>query len=490
MTLSIGLEAARSGLSVVSEQIALVSRNVSRANDPDSTRKTVQLVSGMGGSVRLSTVQRTANVQLLESLLNANSDASSQKAIVDALSNIDTTIGDSSSQGSPAALISKLNSSLQLYADNPSDTATARAVVAAASSLVTALNDASGTTQKVRNDADAAIASSVSNVNDLLAKFKTVNNSIIRDSQSGADISDQLDARDALLKEISSEIGIRTSTRAENDMVIYTDSGIALFETTPRTVTFQPSTLSPGSTGNSVYIDGVPAAGGTEAMPISSGRIRGLITVRDSIAPTYQAQLDEMARGLVETFSESDQTGGGAPRIAGLFTYSGGPGVPASGVLVSGMASKIKINPNVDPAQGGLLTRLRDGGAGAPGNPAYVYNTANSAGFSNRINQLIDGLSATRNFSAAAGTDTSASLTNFASSSVSWIGDNYTTASARLQAKTTMRDSAATALSSGTGVNLDEEMAHMLELERSYQASSRLISTIDQMMQVLLSELK
>ena len=43
------------------------------------------------------------------------------------------------------------------------------------------------------------------------------------------------------------------------------------------------------------------------------------------------------------------------------------------------------------------------------------------------------------------------------------------------------------ALSKATGVNLDEEMTLMLELERTYQASSKLISTIDSMLGSLLA---
>lgn len=490
MSLSVGLDAARSGLSVASDQIALVSRNVAKANDPNAARKYALLVSSPGGGAQLSTVQRTANAQLLEALLNSNSDAQGQQVIVNALTSLNGTIGDPSLERSPAALIGKLNNALQLYANDPSNTASARSVVAAAASLATSLNDATAATQRVRNDAETAISNSVARVNDLLAQFKTVNDAIIKDSQSSIDITDKLDSRDALLKQISEEIGIRVSTRADNDMVIYTDSGIALFETSPRKVTFEATNLTAGTAGKSVYIDGVPAAGGAEMMPISSGRIRGLITVRDTIAPTYQAQLDEIARGLVEAFSESDQSGGGGPNLAGLFTYSGGPVVPATGTLVNGIAGSIKVNPNIDPIQGGVITRLRDGGAGAPGNPDYVYNASGAAGFEDRINELVDKMSSARAFSASAGTSTSGSLAQFAAASVSWLGDASTTASARLEARTTMKESAQSALSRETGVSLDEEMAHMLELERSYQASSRLISTIDQMMQVLLSELR
>ena len=46
---------------------------------------------------------------------------------------------------------------------------------------------------------------------------------------------------------------------------------------------------------------------------------------------------------------------------------------------------------------------------------------------------------------------------------------------------------ASDALSSATGINLDEEMTRLLDLELSYQASSKLITTIDGMFNALLT---
>ncbi len=43
------------------------------------------------------------------------------------------------------------------------------------------------------------------------------------------------------------------------------------------------------------------------------------------------------------------------------------------------------------------------------------------------------------------------------------------------------------ALSNETGVNIDEEMALLLDLEHSYQASARLISAVDDMLSTLLA---
>jgi flagellar hook-associated protein 1 FlgK len=43
------------------------------------------------------------------------------------------------------------------------------------------------------------------------------------------------------------------------------------------------------------------------------------------------------------------------------------------------------------------------------------------------------------------------------------------------------------ALSNETGVNIDEEMALLLDLEHSYEASARLIRAVDEMLSALLS---
>jgi len=49
-------------------------------------------------------------------------------------------------------------------------------------------------------------------------------------------------------------------------------------------------------------------------------------------------------------------------------------------------------------------------------------------------------------------------------------------------------NTATTALSNATGVNLDNEMSQMLDLENSYSATAKLISTIDTMFSTLLTD--
>lgn len=486
MTLSASLNAALSGLSTASDQIAVVSRNVSRSGEAGASRKIANLVTESGGGVRVASVTRAANAALLDKLLGATSDASAQRAIAAALDQLDQTVGDPENDTSPAGLLGKLGSALQNYAAAPQDPAAARAAISAAKDLAQGLNEATQTVQSVRAQADADMQASVARINDLLGQFQTVNSAIVRGTERGTDVTDDLDQRDQILASLSQEVGIRTITRANNDVAIYTDSGVTMFEGGARSVTFKPTQIfNATTTGNSVSIDGVPITGNVGTMLASTGKLVGLATIRDGIAVSYQSQLDEIARGLIETFAESDQSSTPTlPNAPGLFTSNGAPAMPASGTVSAGLAGTIRINASVDPDQGGNAQLLRDGGIA--GNTAYVYNATGAAAFTGRLQQLISDLSAQRAFDPAAQAGSSATLAGYASSSVAWVQQLRQSANSDADYRDTLVQRSSDALSKETGISLDDEMTHMLELERSYQASARLVSTIDGMLQSLL----
>ncbi len=59
-------------------------------------------------------------------------------------------------------------------------------------------------------------------------------------------------------------------------------------------------------------------SGPDASMTLSSGRIAGLTELRDKTALVYQNQVDEIARGLIESFTETDPSGSAAD-MQGLF---------------------------------------------------------------------------------------------------------------------------------------------------------------------------
>ncbi len=241
-------------------------------------------------------------------MLRANSDSNAHKVIADALNQLDQTVNDPELDTSPAALISKLADALQQYQVQPQSELAGRAAINAARNLAFALNTATQVVNEVRRDADAGIASGVDRVNSLLERFKTVNEQVIKGELSGADVTDYLDARDQIVNEISEEMGVRTLTRPGNDMALYTDSGVPLFDRDPRPISFDRTlNLAPGTSGDPVVIDGVQVTGAGATMGIQSGWIAGYAEIRDDATVVYQRQLDEIARGLIEIFAESDR---------------------------------------------------------------------------------------------------------------------------------------------------------------------------------------
>ncbi len=488
MSLSSALNVAQSSLAATSLQSSIVSRNVAGASDPNFGRKAGLQVTTYGGAVKIASIGRAMDAVLFTNKLNATSSTSAQQAIVDGLDKLENTINDPELNQSLAAQLGALTNALQQYSVTPDDPLLAQDVLTKANDIATALNQASGTISEVRTQADADMASGVDRVNQLLSEFETNNQEIVKGTKAGRDVTDLLDTRDRILSDLSEEIGISTSTRADNDMVIYTDSGVTMFETVPRSVTMTPSyALGPSSVGASVFVDGVPVTGSSTGpiMPIKSGKIYGASVVRDDIAVTYQRQVDEIARGLIEAFAETDQTvvpPAVPTQQAGLFT-TGTAAILPSGTAVTGIAALIHVNPAADPSQGGNLDKIRDGGLSGA---AYAYNTTGAAGFSDRIQGMLDSLNAQRNFDPAAKADPTNSLAGFASSSVGWLEAQRQTATTTLGYNQALLQRTTESLSNATGVNIDEEMTLMMELERSYGASSNLIATVDRMLDALL----
>jgi len=487
MSLTAALDTATAGISVASSQIAVLSRNVANQSTEGASRKLAN-VATINGLPSVVSITRVSNAAALKSLLAANADDARDGAVSDALARLQSTVGATSTDDttSPTALISALSDDLSTYAASPESTAAASAAVQAASDLSDALNAASDVVQQVRADADSAISDSVSTINDLLAQFQTVNETIVKGTVTGADTTDALDQRDAILQSLSAEIGISTVTRSNNDMAIYTDSGVTLFDKAARSVTFEATNAFAASTqGNAVYVDGVPVTASGASYEIKSGKLAGLVEVRDDLAVTYQDQLDEIARGLITAFQETDQSASGTGSAqAGLFTDSGSLVVPTSGTVSEGLAARISLASSVIATP----TLLRDGGISTNGAAPYVYNPSpGQSGYTDRLDGLVDSLSSKMTFDTSAGAGTSISLSDYAAASASWLGVKSQSASSTAAYSATVKSTAATALSNATGVNLDSELSKMLALEQSYAASAKLVSAVDQMFSDLLN---
>ncbi len=460
------MKTAQSSFSNVGLQSAVTSKNIANASNPNYARRAAILATATSGATVVET-QRAQNEALLKQNLLSISKSSGQDTLLAGLTQMKMMMGGEDYEIAPSTYLAKLRDNLQTFADKPSEISLAETVVSDAIDVANSLNSTSNALQKLRAEADADIDTAVTELNRLLSEFKTYNDKVRLGTAAGTDVNDALDQRDKLLTEISGIVGVTAVNRTHNDLALYTSDGTVLFETVPRTVSFQPTTTFTAAVdGNQVLIDGVPVQAGAGGNTSAQGTIAALLQIRDYVAPTFQKQLDEVARGVIEVFSE-----GG---VEGLFLSNGLPAVTDPG-----LAAVIRVNPDVISSEGGSPTKLRDG-------INAVYNTGNNASFSDLLNGYTSAFEAPMSFDPDASIETTTTLLSFSTSSVGWLEEIRRAATTAGDDKAALLGRTQEALLNVTAVSLDEELALLLDLEQSYKASAKLVAAVDEMIAALL----
>ena len=482
MTLSAAFNTVQSMLGNHGTKTDVITNNVANEQNADYSRRIATTQTSLYGGAYV-TIERAQDYALLRQALTATSQDSAQSALTSGLKKISDIFGGNDQPFAPSTYLNSLYKRLSDYAAKPSDTTLAAAAVSKAQDVARSLNDATAEVQRIRGEADQQIELSVQSLNDLLKQFQVANDAVKSATASGTDANNAMDVREGLLKKISEIVGVNVLRREPNDLVLYTNEGTTLFEASPRAVTFSRTlAYGPTTVGSGIKIDGVPVQAGTGSDTTARGKLGALLQLRDQVTPTFQKQLDEVARGLIQVFAENN---GATPAVykAGLFT-DGTATVPTAGTVVPGLASLIMVNPAVIPAQGGTPSKLRDGSINGA---AYNKNTANNASFSTVLQGYATGMSTPIVFDGTAQLDASATLLAYSTKSVGWLEAQRSSADTAATNKSALKTHATEAYSNATGVTLDDEMALSLDLQQSYKATSQILNAIDEMLKSLLN---
>jgi flagellar hook-associated protein 1 len=164
-----------------------------------------------------------------------------------------------------------------------------------------------------------------------------------------------------------------------------------------------------------------------------------------------------------------------------LFTDSGGlytGAITASGSQQTGLAGRISVNTALigDPSR------------------TVVFSTSplTAAGDSTRANYILSQLSTgSYRYSPKTGIGTTASpftgtLLNYAKQFISQQGDAASAAKQLADGQDVVLNTLQNKVSATSGVNIDDEMAHLLALQNAYSANARVMSSIKQMYDALI----
>jgi flagellar hook-associated protein 1 FlgK len=489
MSLTSALNTAQSIFSNTGTQSSVVSNNISNSSNSDYVRRQAMITTSLNGAqvVKISRAQEDA---LLRQWLKASAQDSGQQTLLSGLTDLKSIMGGNDYETSPANYLATFREKLQAFGTSPSSTIAAQSAVTAAQDVANSLNDATKSVQAVRQGADKEIATQVSTLNTLLAQFKTANDAVKSATATGGNPADALDERDKLLKQISSIVGVNAVDRDNGDMALYTTDGTVVFDTIPRTNTFvAQNTYTAQTKGNGVYIDGVLLGAGKGSTSTAQGSLQALLQVRDEVATTFQSQLDEIAKSLVTMFSETD----GTTTQPGLFVWKTAAGAtggtPTTTGVIDGIAGTIAVNINVqtgviNPATGlpGDPMKLRDGSISGLTN----LNTTNSSGFSDNLDALYTAMGTAQTFSSTAGLSSNVNIMDYASNSIGWLEQYRSDATTASENTSAALSRSTEAYSNETGVNLDEELTLLLDIEQSYKAATKILNAVDEMLKSLL----
>jgi flagellar hook-associated protein 1 FlgK len=456
------LNTAVSGLQAAQRAMDVAGQNVVNANTTGYSRQRVDLATSgttssatfhTGNAPILSGVSIEAITRIRDSFLEAMRSAAGAKqasltAEATTLSSAQQLLSEPTATGLQNTLDEFYSSWYDLSLTSTDDAAgavvlqRANAVVDQLHSLTSNLSDQWSTTH-------TALDNVVAEANQATEDLAALNGQIQAGTVSGSTVNDLLDRRDLLVRQLAELVGA-TAVVGEDNQVNVSVGGVNVVSGT----TSQELALDGAVTIGTATSDPPTLMWGTTTVSVDSGSAAGYLAALRTDLPEMQEQLDGVAVALVDAVNSVHQTGYTRAGVTGTDFFSG-----------TG-ADDIAIVPT-DPAE---------------------LAVAASAG-------VVDGSIAAAIGDLAEDDASSAALGGGRGASELWR-ELTTTLGVRVQSlesSVTVQDSvvaaAQDAVESSAGVSLDEEMTNMLLYQRAYQASARVVTVVDEMMNTLINRM-
>ncbi len=243
-----GLTIGKTGLYASSAALNTTAHNASNATTKGYSRQKVTTQAGTpisvyskagmsGTGVTITSIERERNVYYDEKYRTSNTSYGCYKAQEYYLSAIETYFNesDSNAQGVTSAL-STFYTSLEDLNNNPADSTTRTQVKESANNLTEYVNYLAQSLQKVQQEANADIKTTVERINSIASQVATLNKQINTLELQGGMANDLRDQRDLLIDELSeycnvsvNEIYVGDDTTSLNQYVVQVD-GVTLVD--------------------------------------------------------------------------------------------------------------------------------------------------------------------------------------------------------------------------------------------------------------------
>jgi flagellar hook-associated protein 1 FlgK len=462
------LVSAAHSLAAQQAGVEVASRNLSNVNTPGYSRErvvlgdraVVQTANGWQGTgvealgveqirdtlLDAQVTREASQTQYLTSQQSAYNQAQSALGEQVDTSSSSAAIGDST--GTTTGIAASLNDFFNAFdnlASNPTDQGSKQVLLQQADTLASKFNVADQRLSSLQSDLTTQIGSDVSSANDLLKGIASLNVQIqnIEVSAPGSALALR-DQRQQKLEQLAQYMNFTTTTVPNGNGAIQ----VSASDANGASVLL----VDKGNVLGSVGFNGTQFTGGSAgtALALTGGSLPGNLSARDGMVQTLRNNLQttatQFATAVNKAYNPTSNTGN-------FFTVP-----PTTGII------------QTDPTL--TATTLKTTDTGTSGGNELALAVANVA---------------TQKFSTANGDAINGTLSSYYGGVVSGVGQTIAGVNTQLSDQTLVQTMISQQRDSVSGVSMDEEVSDLMKFQRAYQASSRVVSVIDTMLQSLIS---
>ncbi len=437
------LASTAESMRALERSVNVVQNNVANASTPGYAKQTQVLSAnrfnpsaGLPGGVSAGVTLSSRN-QFAETSVRARQSAlgsSSQK--VSDLSQVQQIFTVADGAGINGALGELFKSFSQLTV-SPNDSSSRQVVLDRAQALAASINSASASLATSATTLNTQTNSTLDHVNKLVEQIAGLNKALRDDINSSGDAG--LDAQmNSGLEQLSTLVNYTAIHQPDGTVSVFFGGQ------TPLVLGTHQFPVSAGFLNGGIQINNADGLDVTNQL--TGGQLSALVTEKNTVYPSYAADLNTLATSIADRVNGILQGGvdqNGATPSTALFIYN----------AALGAAATLTTNA-LTPDQFAAALPNAPGGNG------------------NALN--LSALSASKEINGY-------SFTEFYGNLASKVGRDLSTAKDDTTSNQQLLNQAAAIREQVSGVNLDEEAARLVQLQRGYQASSKMLTVLNEM---------
>jgi flagellar hook-associated protein 1 len=304
---------AISGLNATQAALRTTSNNITNVNTEGYQRQIVELSSrvngGIGAGVEIAEIKRLTDIFLSKQVREAVGDTERYDAMSDLHDRFQAVLGSPQDNNSLAGRMDQVFEAFGTLPIEPDSLVRRTEAVNDLKAFADSMAVLASQIQDLRQEADRQLGDSMAVINAQLTRIKSLNKEIQQVKlETGTGAADLLNQRDSALRTLSEYVDIETFTFGSGEIGVTTAGGVVLVDQLARQLEYDtPGTVTSASRFSQISVNRVDsttgaltATGETLDANLTSGRVKGLMEMRDEILPNFAAELGEFAAKVAD----------------------------------------------------------------------------------------------------------------------------------------------------------------------------------------------